>query len=68
MHALLEEGGQSGFVPAERILSEETNLESDEPSYEDLFNDTDCGQKVNEGITKRVNSTCTKRPAKEQFS
>ena len=26
------------------------------------------GPKVNEGVAKRVNSACTKRPAKEQFS
>ena len=60
--ALLEEGGQSEFDPTERILSEETNLESGELPYED------CGPKVNEGVAKRVNSACTKRPAKEQFS
>ena len=37
--------------------------------YEDLFKGTeDCGSKVNEGVAKRVNSACTKRPAKEQFS
>ena len=67
--ALLEEGGQSEFDPTERILSEETNLESGELPYEDLFKDTeDCGPKVNEGVAKRVNSACTKRPAKEQFS
>ena len=67
--ALLEEGGQSEFDPTERILSEETNLESGDLPYEDLFKDTeDCGPKVNEGVAKRVNSACTKRPAKEQFS
>ena len=64
--ALLEEGGQSEFDPTERIFSEETNLESDELLYEDLFKDTeDCGPKVNKGVAKRVNSACTKRPAKE---
>lgn len=64
--ALREEGGQSEFDPTERILS---NLESSELPYEDLFRDTeDCGAKVNEGVAKRVNSACTKRPAKEQFS
>ena len=66
---LREEGGQSEFDPTERILSEETNLESGELPYEDLFKDTeDCGPKVNEGVAKRINSACTKRPAKEQFS
>ena len=58
--ALLEEGGQSEFDPTERILSEETNLESGDLPYEDLFKDTeDCGLKVNEGVAKRVNSACT---------
>ena len=53
----------------EDVLSEETNLESGELPYEDLFKNTeDCGPKVNEGVAKRVNSACTKRPAKEQFS
>ena len=67
--ALREEGGQSQFGPTERILSQEINLESSELPYEDLFKDTDdCGAKVNEGVAKRVNSACTKRPAKEQFS
>ena len=66
---LREEGGQSEFDPTERILSEETNLESGELPYEDLFKDTeDCGPKVNEGVAKGINSARTKRPAKEQFS
>ena len=66
--ALREEGGQSEFDPNERILSQEINLESSELPYEDLFKDTeDCGAKVNEAVAKRVNSACTKRPAKEQF-
>ena len=66
--ALLERGGQSELDPTERILSEEaqTDLELGELPYEDLFKDTeDCGPKVNEGVAKRVNSACTKRPAKE---
>ncbi|XP_015771485.1 PREDICTED: uncharacterized protein LOC107349815 [Acropora digitifera] len=67
--ALREEGGQGKFDPTERILSQEINLESSELPYEDLFKDTeDCGPKINEGVAKRVNSACTKRPAKEQFS
>ena len=69
--ALLEEGGLSEFDPTERILSEEaqTDLELSELPYEDLFKDTeDCGPKVCGGVAKRVNSACTKRPAKEQFS
>ena len=70
-NALLEEGEQSEFDPTERIVSEEaqTDLALGELPYEDLFKDTeDCGPKVNEGVAKRVNSACTKRPAKEQFS
>ena len=64
-----EEGGQSEFDPTEHILSQKINLESSELPYEDLFKDTeDCRTKVNEGVVKRVNSACTKRPAKEQFS
>ena len=67
--AIREEGGQSEFNPTERILLEETNLELGKRPYEDLFKDTeDCGPKVNEGVAKRGNSACTKRPAKEQFS
>ena len=67
--ALLEEGGQSEFDPTERILSEETNHESGELPYEDLFDDKEgCGPRVNKGVAKRVNSACTKRLAKEQFS
>ena len=51
------------------LLSEETNLELGELPFEDLFKNTeDCGPKVNEAVAKRVNSACTKRPAKEQFS
>ena len=50
-NALREEGGQSEFDPTERILSEETNLESSELPYEDQFKDTkDCGPRVNEGV------------------
>ena len=57
------------LTPFECILSEETNLESGELPYEDLFKDTeDWGPKVDEGVAKRVNSACAKRPAKEQFS
>ena len=57
------------LTPFERILAEERNLESSELTYEDLFKDTeDWGPKVDEGVAKRVNSACTKRPAKEQFS
>ena len=68
-NALRKKGEQSEFDPTERILSEETNLESSELPYEDLFKDTeDSGPKVNEGVAKRVNSTCTNRLAKEQFS
>ncbi|XP_044166289.1 uncharacterized protein LOC114963128 [Acropora millepora] len=67
--ALREEGGQSELDPTECILSQGIILELSELPYEDLFKGTeDCGSKVNEGVAKRVNSACTKRPAKEQFS
>ena len=69
--ALLDEGGQSEFDPTEHILSEKTQSGqvSGELPYDNLFKDTeDCGQKVNEGVAKRVNSACTKSPAKAQFS
>ena len=52
---LREEGGLSEFDPTQRILSEETNFESGELPYGDLFKDTeDCGPKVNEGVAKRI--------------
>ena len=67
--ALLAEGGQREFHHTERILSEETNLQLGELPYEDMLKDTDdCGPKVNKGVAMPVNSPCTKRPAKEQFS
>ena len=68
-YALREEGGQSEFDPTKRILLREIILESSELPYEYLFKDTEeCGPKVNEDVAKRVNSACTKRHAKEQFS
>ena len=70
-NALLGEGGQSEFDPTKRILSEEvqTHFALGELPNEDLFKDTeDCAPKVNEGVAKRVNSACVKRPAKKQFS
>ncbi|XP_044167452.1 uncharacterized protein LOC122951516 [Acropora millepora] len=67
--ALREDGRQSEFDPTVSILSQKINLESSELPYEDLFKDMeDYGAKVNEGVAKRVNRACTKRPAKEQFS
>ena len=66
---LREDGRQGEFDPTVRILSQKINLESSELPYEDLFQDMeDYGAKVNEGVANRVNSACTKRPAKEQFS
>ena len=61
--ALLADGGQhSVFDPAE-------GDDVGDLPYEDLFKDAeDCGPNVNNGVVKRVNSTCTKRPAKKQFS
>ena len=67
--ALREDGRQNEFDPTVSILSQKINLESSELPYEDLFRDMeDYGARVNEGVAKRVNSACTKRPAKEQFS
>jgi len=66
---LLEEGKQSEFDPTEGIIVEDLGPEAGELPYEDHFKDTeDCGPKDNEGVAKRVNFACTKRPAKEQFS
>ena len=59
--ALLEEGGQSEFDPTERILSEETNLESGDLPYEDLFKDTeDYRQVQNAGHRSQVTENATK--------
>ena len=53
----------------DRVNLTPLNVFSGKLPYEDVFKDTeDCGPKVNERITKRVKSACTKRPAKEQFS
>ena len=48
---LFQEGGLREFDPTERILSEETNLESRQLPYEYLFQNTEgCGWKVNKGV------------------
>ena len=55
------------FDPAESVISpmDET---ADLP-YEDLFKDCEgCGPKVQDGVAKRIDNACTKKPAKEQFS
>ena len=60
---------ESEFDPTEGILLEDSGLKLGDLPYKDLFKDTeDCGQKVNKGVAKRVNSACTKKPAKEQFA
>ena len=57
------------FDPTESLVGGGKSVEEGELPYEDLFKDTeDCGAKVSEGIAKRVNNACTKKPAKEQFS
>ena len=67
--ALLEEDGQSEFDTTDCMFSEEVQTILGELPYEDLFKDTeDCGPKVNKSVKKRVNSACTIRPEKEQFS
>ena len=44
------------------------SLEELELPYDDLFKDSEnCGPKALDGVAKRVNSSCTKKPAKEQF-
>ena len=67
--SLLDEGPTSEFDPAETIADGDEDDDSAELPYEGLFNDAeDCGPKVHEGFAKRINSACTKKPAKEQFS
>ena len=65
----LDEGPAREFDPAETIVD---GVEDDgicKLPYKDLFKDTeDCGPKVHEGVAKCINSACTKKPAKEQFS
>ena len=44
------------------------SLDEAELPYNELFKDSeDCGPKVLDGIAKRINSSCNKKPAKEQF-
>ena len=57
----------SEFDPAETIADGDEDDDSAELPYEGLFDDAeDCGPKVLEGVAKRINSACTKEPAKEQ--
>ncbi|XP_028415797.1 uncharacterized protein LOC114539372 [Dendronephthya gigantea] len=70
----LEEESQadtySVFDPNESLTSGSSgkSLEEAELPYDDLFKDSeDCGPKVLDGVAKRINSSCTKKPAKEQF-
>ena len=70
--AILADSEQhSVFDPAGGIVVE-AELEGDDVvdlPYEGPFKDAeDCGWKVNDGVAKRVNSACTKRPAKGQLS
>ena len=61
----------SVFDPADSISQESggKSLDEAELPHTDLYKDSeDCGPSVAEGIAKRMNSSCTKRPAKEQFS
>ena len=56
-----------GYDPAESVVSHKD--ETADLPYEDLFKDCeDCGPKVHDGVAKRIDNACTKKPAKEQFS
>ena len=61
----------SVFDPTESLAqaSNGKSLAEAELPYDDLYNDSDdCGPKVMEGVAKRINSSCTKKPGKEQFT
>ena len=63
-------GTSSVFDPAESLTQEITgkSLHEAELPNADLYKDSkDCGPPVAEGVAKRINRSCTKRPAKEQF-
>ena len=63
-------GTSSVFDPAESLTQEITgkSLDEAELANADLYKDSeDCGPPVAEGVAKRINRSCTKRPAKEQF-
>jgi hypothetical protein len=67
----IEADFSSVFDPADSISQESVgkSLVEAELPHDDLYKDTeDCGPSVAAGIAKRMNSSCTKRPAKEQFS
>ena len=51
------------FDPAESVIS--LNDETVDLPYEDLFKDCeDCGAKVHDGVAKRIDNACTKKPPK----
>ncbi|XP_068671103.1 uncharacterized protein [Montipora foliosa] len=55
------------YDPAESVFSHKD--ETADLPYEDLFKDCeDCGPKVHDGVAKRIDNACTKKPAKEQFT
>ena len=56
------------YDPVESVFSHDKDETANLP-YEDLFKDCeDCGPKVHDGMAKRIDNACTKKPAKEQFS
>ena len=58
------------FNPTESLTngSNGRSLEEAELPYNDLFKDSeDSGPKVLAGVAERINSSCTKKPGKEQF-
>lgn len=68
--AILADGEQhSVFDPAGGIVVEAEGDDAVDLPYEGPFKDAeDCGWEVNDGVAKRVNSACTKGPAKGQLS
>ena len=63
-------GTSSVFDPAEGLSGTVNGKSLDEAElpYNELFKESeDCGPRVFDGIAKRINSSCTKKPAKEQF-
>ena len=55
------------YDPAESVFSHKDKT-ADLP-YKELFKDCeDCGPKAHDGVAKRIDNACTKKPAKEQFS
>ena len=51
------------YDPAESVISHKD--ETADLPYDDLFKDCeDCGPKVLDGVARRIDNACTKKPAK----